>query len=988
MQLKNKRNILLTIVLSFILATMIYAPLLYHFASAALMNGYTPTFEHPATEASCIIWKEGSTYYSKNGTSGIVTSSTNASYLLQTGLDGLTAGRNSKETVFWKGTLTITHTITFSSHTKIVLDGVLIADSNLENSSVLKGQGSAYGENNATYNVLIQGGRIDGNSVTGVIGILLNWTWRTTIRDVDIRNCKDGIYVYQSEQERIENCKVGGNSRYGICFDGSGGASEIEGCEIHASGTEGIYLVSDVGDVKITECDFYGNDRHIHLYGSRTIQIETNAFTTGTVNHLTLFNTNHSIIKSNTFKNVASGYYTVRIDNSFNTSVTANMIFDTRTPKLQKGILEENNSDYNQFKNNIIETLSPTINATGTHTIVKGNIGFVTEASGTASGVSPIVVAHGLAGEPTSCELTAYASQMYGATWTANITHLTIYHTASGSLDVGWTATYDPSGSTGSYTPMLESYSEASLVVFKVNSTHYAYRNMSTLLVDAVSTNASQIILSTLGSNRHIYVTSGTYDLDTQIMFREMENLTFRCEKGAAFTTTLTSGILFRFMGYNDNIEWIGGTIQGSSDQYDNDVYAIGLSGYGTGNNDITLDGVTIRNFSRGIRAEEGEMLTQDGFTVKNCRLENIKYETLVIKGWATNVVITNNFIKNTEGNGIYVIGANVVISGNVIEDSPMVSDYHAAITAYNPHSLYFENITRSIAISDNTIRWVNAPTSTNWVIGILVSGENQLTPQTHTHGVTVTGNTITGLVPSSNKTKVGIYLHTDQQAGGHDNIKDVVVSGNTMVNMLNGIVLMGQYISCTGNIAENCTSGIILGGASAQDYPDCATHSIISDNILKGFNKTAVANLENYGIYLSYHAFDNKISDNYIEDFYYGIRDYGTVYCGNNTIRHNDIYNCTAPINVTGTNTLIHGNVGFVTENSGTATNTTATTFVFNHGLAGNPQTNGGVWASFNTTAISGWSWTATSTQITITVSGSSLPEIMAVYFNAVYKP
>jgi len=71
-------------------------------------------------------------------------------------------------------------------------------------------------------------------------------------------------------------------------------------------------------------------------------------------------------------------------------------------------------------------------------------------------------------------------------------------------------------------------------------------------------------------------------------------------------------------------------------------------------------------------------------------------------------------------------------------------------------------------------------------------------------------------------------------------------------------------------------------------------------------------------------------------------------------------------------------------TENSGSATNTTATTFVFNHGLAGTPT---GVWASFNTTAITGWTWTATSTQITITVTGT-LPESMTVYWMAIYKP
>jgi len=81
----------------------------------------------------------------------------------------------------------------------------------------------------------------------------------------------------------------------------------------------------------------------------------------------------------------------------------------------------------------------------------------------------------------------------------------------------------------------------------------------------------------------------------------------------------------------------------------------------------------------------------------------------------------------------------------------------------------------------------------------------------------------------------------------------------------------------------------------------------------------------------------------------------------------------------------LFSNNRGFVTENTGTTTNSTATTFVFNHGLA---STASGFWASFNTTAINGWAWTSTTTQITVTVTGTSLPEIMACYWMAEYKP
>jgi hypothetical protein len=91
--------------------------------------------------------------------------------------------------------------------------------------------------------------------------------------------------------------------------------------------------------------------------------------------------------------------------------------------------------------------------------------------------------------------------------------------------------------------------------------------------------------------------------------------------------------------------------------------------------------------------------------------------------------------------------------------------------------------------------------------------------------------------------------------------------------------------------------------------------------------------------------------------------------------------------LNFGGTHThdRIKGNIGFVTENSGTATNTTATTFVFNHGLA---STSTGVWASFKTTQIDAWKWTA-KTQITITVVNSATSDqIVACYWKAEYVP
>lgn len=67
---------------------------------------------------------------------------------------------------------------------------------------------------------------------------------------------------------------------------------------------------------------------------------------------------------------------------------------------------------------------------------------------------------------------------------------------------------------------------------------------------------------------------------------------------------------------------------------------------------------------------------------------------------------------------------------------------------------------------------------------------------------------------------------------------------------------------------------------------------------------------------------------------------------------------------------------------NSGTATISSGTSVTFDHGLAGTPTL---VLCSFNNTGYGDWKWSATSTQITITVTNSGTYE---VYWYAEYKP
>jgi len=74
-------------------------------------------------------------------------------------------------------------------------------------------------------------------------------------------------------------------------------------------------------------------------------------------------------------------------------------------------------------------------------------MGFITENSGTATGTSPILVAHGLCKSPITVTLGVNEAIPYQVSWiNYNSTHIAIYHNAGEdiAITVTWHAEYKP----------------------------------------------------------------------------------------------------------------------------------------------------------------------------------------------------------------------------------------------------------------------------------------------------------------------------------------------------------------------------------------------------------------------------------------------------------------------------------------------------------------------------------------------------------------
>ena len=239
-----------------------------------------------------------------------------------------------------------------------------------------------------------------------------------------------------------------------------------------------------------------------------------------------------------------------------------------------------------------------------------------------------------------------------------------------------------------------------------------------------------------------------------------------------------------------------------------------------------------------------------------------------------------------------------------------------------------------------------------------------------------VKGNTITNMQDTAGKVAgggAGIKLH----GGSNILIDHNTVTANIIYLCDQGIFCSSHYNTFTANTITSLTGGRGVGeGIAFNIY---GKYNVISGNTIWYVSE---------GVYFNTGADVNEFVGNQVYDVG---SSFVASFAGSGKVNHvrDNVFQTTSDYYFyvdSGTLTQ-EGNVinNKPCENSGTATNSTATTFVFNHGL---PTTATGVWASFDTTAISGWTWTSTSTQITITVTGTGLPESMTCYWTLEYKP
>ena len=476
------------------------------------------------------------------------------------------------------------------------------------------------------------------------------------------------------------------------------------------------------------------------------------------------------------------------------------------------------------------------------------------------------------------------------------------------------------------------------------------------------STNASAVINAALGN-----LTSGRTWKEKVVL---KGNFTLNYVTGSGCITVpsytildLTNAILTLGNNANTTMIWaswatdidiIGGVLKGNKANQAVQTNAIGL--YQSSR--IKVQGNSFSDFKGIGILMYGAGYSNDNFIKDNVFTDMVDYDAIALDDTGNERITVegNHFVNSatpaTSTRSIFINGPTKC----TVKNNFILGAYYGIELDYAHHSIVEGNIIKG------TVGF-----------GVHLSGSttNPIT------GVLVEGNVASNITGSSNN--LGIVA---DNAVFSAFVNNICFSNGGGLNFESETFAVGIGNRMVGNIVFlNTGVGIVMTKQHG---------GIVDSNIVYNNNQSSVATWDS-GIMMVSSEYCN-VHDNYVTDNQtvktqqYGIKERtdSTVPDYNNYFDNYLDGNAVGAFLLLGTHNKFGNNVGYVTENSVTATNTTATTCVFNHGLAGTP-TN--VQCSFNFTGWTSWTWTATSTQVTVTVTGT-LPASWTVYAKVEYQP
>lgn len=369
------------------------------------------------TEAfNYIIWTDETIVYAKNGRTGQIDfSGINAATVIQSAINALPEAEGC--ILIKSGYYNINTTINLRSHITLMGEG---RDTRLihrvEGAPCIKIAGT---KENPKYDILLLDFTIEGTPASGD-GIYLEYCVNIWIVRLYIVLCGVGNGLHAK------------NSSF----------SSITLCSIEENGLNGIRLTS-CEEWRITNNGIKSNCWHgIWLDGSHMNTITANHISRNIKNGIYMtWATSNIIAENHIFWNdagITKSWDGIDLLSSSSNMIMGNYLLTNRGRAID---ISDKNCSRNYIINNFItgEHIMPQIRNIGEENIIKGNMGFKTENSGTAiipAGLTSITIPHGLPKTPKIVIATSRAN--IGAIWIPhrNETHITISCSTTPTEDV------------------------------------------------------------------------------------------------------------------------------------------------------------------------------------------------------------------------------------------------------------------------------------------------------------------------------------------------------------------------------------------------------------------------------------------------------------------------------------------------------------------------------------------------------------------------
>ncbi len=405
---------------------------------------------------------------------------------------------------------------------------------------------------------------------------------------------------------------------------------------------------------------------------------------------------------------------------------------------------------------------------------------------------------------------------------------------------------------------------------------------------------------------------------------------------------------------------------------------------------------------------------TAESTQVIDCVITQARHSGILVTEGSQFTLISSNTIQDCGvtggyGFGVYILGQNVTVANNIFRDNygggvlldglvgaPCRSNIVIGnqISGNSSHGVHIEDAyAHNNSVIGNSIHDLTGVAyGAGTAAGIYVAGydtliEGNIVTNVPYKGIALTSGARRGFITGNqviNVGNVGIGTEGSLSTVSENYVFSSGAGGIRADYVLNNIV---EYSASTGVVGTLVKNNVIRSNAGygISIYADYAT--VEGNTIYSNTGYGVYTGSKNYLTIISNSIYQNDNSGIYVYGSKYSLISNNKAYDAQavptqtrgivettgadyNQIILNDVRNCSvAGIVTIGANTDVKYNLGYVTENKGTATITASTSVVFNHGLATTPTL---VLASFNLASYGNYTWTATTTQITITVSTS----------------